>query len=396
MTGRTLIRGASELLTCAPGAVDLVGRIEAGEVLVEDGRIAAVGRLGTVAVENVVDAKGCVVMPGFVDCHTHVVFGGSRVDEYAASCAGAPIVGAGAGILGTMRATRALDAHELAAASLGRVREMLAHGTTTVESKTGYGLAREAEMAMLEANRLLADEAGIGVVSTYLGAHAFPPDADHAAYVDEVCETIPSVAERGLATFCDVYCDIGYFTLEESRKILETSLAHGLAPKLHLDAYTHTGAASLAAELGATSVDHLNHTRPDELAALAAAGVIGVVMPLLDFAVQHDRPVHAWAIANRGLRVAIATDCCPSCYATSMQLAIQHACRQGRLSVAMAIRAATIDAAAAAGCAQRVGSLEPGKAADLLILDTDRFEDLAYRLGHNAVRTVMRGGELVR
>ena len=373
-----------------------MGEVRDADVLVEAGRIVGVGRLGGARADTVIDAIGCVVMPGFVDCHTHVVFGGSRVDEYAASCAGAPIpAGAPVGITGTMRATRPLDARALADASADRLRAMLAHGTTTVESKSGYGLSRAAELAMLEANRLLADEIPIRIVSTYLGAHALPPGGDRAAYVAEVCATIPEVADRGLAAFCDVYCDTGYFTLAEGRQILEAGLAHGLRPKLHLDAYSHTGAAAMAAELGATTVDHLNHTPPAEIERLAATGAIGVVMPLLDFAVQHERPAHARTLAERGLRVALATDCCPGCHTTSMQVVIQHACRTGGLSVAAAIRAATIDAAAAAGCADQVGSLESGKAADLLILDTDRYEDLAYRIGHNAVRTVMRAGEVV-
>jgi imidazolonepropionase len=210
-----------------------------------------------------------------------------------------------------------------------------------------------------------------------------------------VIETIPEVAARELASFCDVYCDDGYFTLAESRRILGAGLAHGLRPKVHLDAYSHTGAALLAAELGATTVDHLNHTSAPELDALAAAGVIGVVMPLLDFAAQNPTPTHARTLIDCGVRIALATDICPGCYTASMQLVIQHACRTGGLSVAQAIRAATIDAAAAVGRADRVGSLAPGMQADVLILDTARHEHLAYRIGHNAVRTVIRRGVAV-
>lgn len=396
MTGRTLIRGAAEVLTCAAGAPDLIGRVPGGDVLIEDGLVIDVGRLGEVDADRVVDADGGVVMPGFVDCHTHVLFGGSRVDEYAANCAAAPVPdGAPKGIVGTMEETRPLSARELADVSAPRLQQMLAQGTTTVESKTGYGLKRDAELSMLQANRLLAEELPMTIVSTFLGAHAFPPDRNREEYVDEVCATIPDIAADGLAAFCDVYCDEGYFTLEQSRRILETGREHGLVPKIHLDAYGHTGAAALAAELGAASVDHLNHTRPEEIEELAAAGVTAVVMPLLDFAVQHEQPTHARWLADRGIRIALATDCCPGCHVTSMQVVIQHACRTGRLSVAAAVRAATIDAAAAAGCDDRVGSLEPGKAADLVILDTGRYENLAYRIGHNAVRTVIRSGEVV-
>ena len=396
MMGRVLIRGASELLTCAAEALDLIGRVPGGSVLIEGGTIVAAGILGEVTAETVIDAGGRAVMPGFVDCHTHVVFGGSRVDEYVARCAGLePPPGAPKGILGTMAATRTLAVRELADASSGRLREMLAHGTTTAESKSGYGLARDAELAMLEANRLLEDEVGIDVVSTYLGAHALPPGVVRDAYVDEVIDTIPEVAGRGLASSCDVYCDDGFFTLAESRRILEAGLAHGLRPKLHLDAYSHTGAARLAAELGSITVDHLNHTTARELDALAAAGVIGVVMPLLDFATQNPVPAHARTLLDSGVRIALATDICPGCYTASMQVVIQHACRTGGLSAAQAIRASTIDAAAAVGRADRVGSLEPGKQADVLILDTERHEDIAYRLGHNAVDRVIRRGVLV-
>ncbi len=396
MSGRLLIRGASEILTCAHSAPDLIGRVAGGSVLIEHGRILAAGALGEVAAESVIDAGGCTVMPGFVDCHTHVVFGGSRVDEYVARCAGLePPAGAPTGIVGTMTATRPLDARGLADASAQRLAEMLAHGTTTVESKTGYGLERDAELAMLAANALLAGEVGIDIVSTYLGAHALPPAVDRDVYVADVVDTIPEVAERGLASFCDVYCDDGYFTVDESRRILEAGLAHGLRPKVHLDAYSHTGAALLAAELGATTADHLNHTSPSELERLAAAGVIGVVMPLLDFAAQNPTPTHARTLVDRGVRIALATDICPGCYTASMQVVIQHACRTGGLSVAQAVRASTLDGAAAVGRADSVGSLEPGKHADLLILDTDRHENLAYRIGHNAVRTVIRRGVVV-
>lgn len=396
MSGRVLIRGASEILTCAAAAPDLIGRLAGGSVLIEDGRIVAAGRVGDVTADQVIDAAGCTVMPGFVDCHTHVVFGGSRVDEYVAGCAGLkPPAAAPTGIVGTMTATRPLDARGLADASAGRLGEMLAHGTTTVESKTGYGLVREAELAMLEANVLLAQEVGLDIVSTYLGAHALPPNVGRDEYVAEVIDTIPEVAERGLASFCDVYCDEGYFTVDESRRILEAGLAHGLRPKVHLDAYSHTGAGMLAAELGATTADHLNHTSPAELEQMAAAGVIGVVMPLLDFAAQNPVPAHARTLVDSGVRIALATDICPGCYTASMQVVIQHACRTGGLSVAQAIRASTLDAAAAVGRQDVAGSLEPGKHADLLILDTARHEHLAYRIGHNAVRTVIRRGVVV-
>ena len=290
MSGRVLIRGASELLTCAAGAPDLIGRVPGGSVLIEGETDRRGGRRwARCRLRRVIDAGGRVVMPGFVDCHTHVVFGGSRVDEYVARCAGLePPPAAPTGIVGTMAATRPLDARALADASAGRLREMLAHGTTTVESKTGYGLARDASSRCSRPTACCSDEVGIDVVSTYLGAHALPPDVDRDAYVEEVVETIPEVAARGLASFCDVYCDDGYFTLAESRRILEAGLAHGLRPKAapgRLLPHRRRAAGGRARR------DHRRppqpHDAPPSSRRWPPRGVIGVVMPLLDFAAQN-------------------------------------------------------------------------------------------------------------
>ena len=395
-TRKLLIRGASEVLTCASSAPDLVGREITADVLVEDGRIVAVGKMDEVAADDVLDAAGGVVMPGFVDCHTHAVFGGDRVDEYAARVAGEePPPGVPVGILGTVEITSGLSVDELVAETRPRLLEMLEHGTTTVEIKSGYGLAEDAELRMLEAADRLGSEGPLTVVGTYLGAHAFPPGKAHDAYVEEVVATIPTVAERGLAAFCDVYCDEGYFDPQAAHRILAAGKKHGLEPKVHLDAYASTGFAGQAVELGAASVDHLNYTTPAEIERLAEARLVGVVMPCLDFAVDHPRPTRARELVDLGLTVALATDMCPGCHTASMQVVIQHACRSGGISVAAAIRAATLHAAAAVGLADEVGSLEPGKSADVLILDVPTFEDLAYRLGHNAVRTVVKNGEVV-
>jgi imidazolonepropionase len=349
----------------------------------------------------IIDAAGSVVMPGFVDCHTHVVFGGSRVDEYAAKVTGRDLAplrerGIPVGITGTVAETNALSIEELVQQTLPRLAEMLLAGTTTVESKSGYGLATDAELRMLRANMSLAAAQPVEIVSTFLGAHAFPPGADDEQYVDTVVnEMIPQVASEGLAAFCDVYCDDGYFTPAQSRRVLEAGIAHGLRPKIHLDQYSHTGAAALTADLRCISADHLNDTTPAEIATLAAAGVVGVAMPALDFAVAHPRPVDIRALIDGGMEIALATDCCPGCWLTSMQFVIVLACRLHGLSPAEAIRASTLGAAKAVARGHDLGSLEPGKAADILILDIARHEDLAYRLGRNAVRTVVKGGRVV-
>jgi imidazolonepropionase len=391
-----LVTGATEVLTCAAGASDLIGRTGGG-VAVHDGLIVAVGDVSSVSASQVVDARGGVVMPGFVDAHTHVVFGGSRVEEYAAAVAGVtPPPGAPVGIVGTTEATRACSVEQLVDQAGARVRDMADHGTTTLESKSGYGLRPDAELRILQASAQLRDEGPVEVITTYLGAHAFPTDVPRASYVDQVVEHVAEVAGLGLAEFCDVYCDDGYFDLVQTRRILEAGLAHGLRPKLHLDAYSHTDAARLAVELGAVSVDHLNHTPAGDAKLLAEAGIVGVYMPCLDYAVGHRRPVDARVLAETGMELALATDVCPGCWTTSMQLAVAMACRSGGLSVAQALRAATYGAARSLGREDRIGSLVPGLQADLIVLDVPRHEDVAYRLGRNSVTTVVKAGRLVK
>lgn len=402
-----LVNGAAELLTCRPDAPDLVGRIPNGSVAIAGERILAVGPAAEMARAvdlgraRVIDASGRTILPGFVDCHTHVVFGGSRVEEYAARLTGENVdslaaLGVPVGIRGTAALTRSLSVDQLVGQALPRLGEMLASGTTTAESKSGYGLSVESELDLLRVNRRLNETQPVDVLSTFLGAHAIPEDSSRATYVSAILEEmLPAVAAEGLAEFCDVYCDDGFYTLDESRRILEGGLEHGLQPKIHLDAYSHTGAAPLAAELGCVSADHLNLTPPEGIELLVDAGVTLVAMPALDLAVAHPQPLHARELVDAGGELALATDMCPGCWLTSMQLVIVLACRLQRLSVAEAVRAATLGAAAALGCEQEIGSLEPGKLADLIVLDVPRFEELAYRLGRNSVEKVVKRGVVV-
>ncbi|HEV2108776.1 MAG TPA: imidazolonepropionase [Thermomicrobiales bacterium] len=402
-----VIENASELLTCAMGADDLVGRIPGGTVAIAGERILAAGTGSYVAEavdrsqSRVINAAGRVVLPGFVDCHTHLVFGGSRVDEYAVRLTGGDLTGLAerglpVGIVGTVDQTRDLGVDGLVESSLPRLDEMLHMGTTTAESKSGYGLTTASELRMLEVNHRLDGLQPVDVVSTFLGAHAFPPGVEADRYVDVVVdEMIPRVAEAKLAAFCDVYCEDGFFTVEQSRRVLEAGIAHGLRPKIHLDQYAHTGAARIAADVRCASADHLNFTGAAERRLLADAGVVGVAMPGLDFAVAHPRPVDIRALIDDGMTVALATDLCPGCWLTSMQFVINLACRSHHLSVAEAVRASTLGPAAALGLVGEIGSLEPGKLADIVILDIDRYEDLAYRLGRNAVETVIKRGKVV-
>jgi imidazolonepropionase len=404
-----VIEHAAQLLTCTASAraTDAVGLIADGSVAITGDRITAAGPAAEVAATvdatraQTIDSRGNVVMPGFVYSHTHLVFGGTRVDEYAAKLTGGDLSalrakGVPVGITGTVDETSHLSIDALVEQALPRLRQMLLAGTTTVESKSGYGLTPASELRLLQANRVLDELQPATVVSTFLGAHAFPPDEAHERYVEStIAEMIPRVAEMHLAQFCDVYCDEGYFTPEQSRRILGAGVEYGLRPKIHLDQYSHTGAAELAAELHCVSADHLNFTEPAEASMLAAAGVVGVPTPGLDFAVAHHRPVNIRALIDAGMTIALATDCCPGCWLTDMQFVIVLACRLHRLSVAEAIRAATTGSAQALAMETEIGSLEPGKRADLLILDTERYENLAYHLAVNPVSTVIKAGKIV-
>lgn len=398
-----LILGASEVLTCAADATDRVGRIPHGAVAIRGDRIVAVGPEAELRRRwpeaPALDAAGGVVMPGFVDSHTHVVYAGSRVDEYVTRAVGgdlAPVRRAGkpVGIVGTVTETRQASEEQLIAEALPRVDEMLRHGTTTVESKSGYGLTTADELKILRVGLDLARLTPMETVNTFLGAHALPPgETDPDRYVDEIIEEmIPAVRAHGLAAFCDAYCEDGYFNVAQAERILDA--AAGLKIKLHLDQYTHTGAAAIL-PAGTVSVDHLNYTTPSELERLAAHGVVAVAMPGIDYMTAHPAPVDIPRLLAAGLDVALATDCCPGAPITSMPLIIGLAVRTHRMPVAEAVRAATFGGAKALAMADRIGSLEPGKQADLLVLDVPRCEEIAYLLGHNPVRTVIKRGQVV-
>jgi imidazolonepropionase len=410
------IHSAAQLLTLASegpkrgAAMGELGIVEDGAVAVKDGLIALVGLTaevrGQVTVAEEIDAAGKVVMPGFVDPHTHLVFAGHRADEFELRIKGATymeIMAAGGGIMNTVRATRAASLDELVAQSRERLDKMLAYGTTTAEAKTGYGLDTENELKMLEAIRRLDAEHPVDLVPTFLGAHAVPEEYKGRAneYVDLVVEEMLPRVASSLVThpsspFCDVFCDEGAFTLEQSRRVLEAAQALGLGLKIHADEFKPLGGTRLAVELGAISADHLVCTPEEEIEMLARSDTIAVALPGTPFGLGHHEYTPARRIIDAGGALALATDLNPgTCWCESMQLIIALACRFMEMTPAEAIAAATINAAHAVGLGHRVGSLEVGKKADALILDIPDYRHLAYRFGVNLVDKVIKGGEVV-
>ncbi len=427
-----LIENAGQLLTLSGAKgprrgqeMKDLGIIEGGAVAVNRGRIAAVGRredvLREVVPERTLDAGGRVVMPGLVDPHTHAVWAGERRDEFEMRVRGATyleIMKAGGGIMSTVRKTRAASVDVLVEETWPRLSYMLAYGTTTAEVKSGYGLELEAELKMLDAIAVLNLEQPVELVPTFLGAHAIPEEYAHDpdAYVDLVVEEmLPAVAdlvyrvgEKGApddpmpasyvkaAEFCDVFCEEGAFTLEQSRRILTRAKELGMKLKIHSDEFRPLGGTRLAVELGAVSADHLVVTTPEEIALLAASDTIAVALPGTPFGLGKPEFTPARAIIDAGGALAIATDLNPgTSWCESVQMMIALATRYMGMSPAEAVTAATINAAHAIDRGDRIGSLEVGKQADILILDTDDYRDLAYRYGTNLVSQVVKAGQVM-
>ncbi len=406
-----ILDNAAEVLTCVQKGAGGIGRISGGSVAVAGERILAVG--STVEVRQAVDRTsaqvfdvcGKVVAPGFVDCHTHLIFGKSRVKEYALrmtrtvlemNALDMPI-----GIPASVLMTRDESEDQLFKSALDRLGRMLRYGTTTVESKSGYGLTPSDELKQLYVNQRLQAAQPIDIVSTFLGAHDFPPEidrnkkAERNRYIDALInEMIPEVKRRKLAEYIDVYCDDGYYTVEESRRILKAGIVAGLGAKIHTDAYSCIGGSQMAADLPAVSVEHLNYTTREEMANLARAGVIGVVLPALDFAVAHPRPFNARAMLEAGMTLALGTNLNPGNWTESMQFVMMLACRCHRMSPQESLLAATLGAAKAIGREEIIGTLEVGKLADIQIWDLPTFEDVIYRLGNNSVASVIKRGKV--
>lgn len=383
-----------------PGILEHVSVLVKGDTISEIGPAEAFDQ-SLEKDATVVDASTYVALPGFVDSHTHMVFAGSRENEFAMRAEGKTyreIAAGGGGILSTVTATRSASKKDLKKLASKRLDAMMKHGTTTVEIKSGYGLDENSEIKILEAINELAEEHFMTIVPTFLGAHALPPEFAHnrQAYIDLLCERmLPYVAKRKLARFCDVFCEESYFTAQEATHILEKALALGLKPKLHADEFKSIGGTPVAAALQAVSVDHLEHVDEAGLQALQKGNTVAVLLPGVSFFLRNPY-APARRLIDAGIPVAIASDFNPgSCMAFSMPLMMTIACTQMGMTPEEAIVATTLNGAAALGVSDTLGSIEVGKKADLMLYDVPNYRFLAYHFGANHVAKVIKRGILL-
>lgn len=412
-----LLKNIAQVVTMAGGpaprigaALSDIGIIENGAILVRAERIVWVGPTRELPVRepgvryHTVDCigLGVVALPGFVDAHTHPVFAGTRADEYEMRCRGvsyAEIAASGGGILASVRQVRAASADKLAASVERNLRPFLAHGTTTIEAKSGYGLSLEGELKCLRVLARARRSGRLEVVTTFLGAHAVPDEyaGDREGYIRLLVEEmIPLVAQERLAEHCDVFCDDGYFTVDEARHILAAARRAGLGVRIHADELSRTGGARLAAELGALSADHLEWIDDEDISALARAGTVATLLPGTAFNLGLSRYPPARKLIEGGVAVALASDFNPgSCFTQNMQLILSIACTQMKMSPAEALAAATINGACSLGLSQRVGSIEVDKQADVVLMGVPDYREIPYFFGINHCVLAVKKGNIV-
>lgn len=413
MNKNLIIRNASELATSSgTEAKKGLGMrelqvIHDGAVVVEDGIITRVGKTDEVlkgldlSKYEVIDATGKTVLPGFVDSHTHFIFGGYRADEYGWRLEGVPymdIMNRGGGIINSVKGTREASAEELTELGMKRLDSMLSLGVTTVEGKSGYGLNTETELKQLRVMREVDRRHPVDVVPTFMGAHAVPSEYKGRGmeFIDLLIdETLPAVAAEGLAEFCDVFCEKNVFSIEESRKLMHKAKELGLKVKLHADEIVQLGGAELAAELGATSADHLLQASDEGVLAMAKANVVATCLPCTAFSLR-EHYARARFMIDQGCAVALATDFNPgSCFTESIPLVIALSTLYMNMTIEEVITALTLNGAAAAGRADRVGTIEAGKAGDLVIHEFPSYRFLPYHIAMPTAETVIKNGQVV-
>lgn len=412
-----LLRNIAQIVTLAGGPIPRIGNsmsnlgiIENGAILIRGDRIVWVGPTKDIPVREpgiryqTVDGVGLdlVALPGFIDSHTHPIFGGTRVEEYDLRIQGKSyeeIAAAGGGIAESVGQLRSATVNQLLEKTERYFRHFLSHGTTTIEAKSGYGLSVEDELKSLQVLAGLRSRTRLEIVPTLLGAHAIPAEykGSRAEYVRKVIqEMIPQVAQENLAQFCDVFCEEGYFTVDEAREILLAAKESGLGLRIHADELTHSGGAKLAAELGARSADHLLNIDDNDIEALKQAGTVATLLPGTAFNLGLMRYAPARKLIAAGIPVALATDFNPgTCFTLNMQLILAIACTQMRMTPAEAITAATVNSAYSLGLADRLGTLEAEKQADIVLMDASDYRELPYFFGINHCVVTIKKGNIV-
>ena len=397
----------TRIATMAPAGDDPYGAIGDGAIAVADGNIAWIGpaaELDRVQAQGVPahDAGGAWITPGLIDCHTHIVYGGNRAAEFEQRLNGATyeeVARAGGGIVSTVRATRQASVDALVESALPRVRAILGEGVTTIEIKSGYGLDTATERRMLQAARRIPDHSPVDVETTFLGAHALPPEfsGDADGYIDLVCrEMIPAVAEAGEADAVDAFCETIGFTRDQTERVFRAARDHGLPVKLHAEQLSDLGGAALVADYGGLSADHLEYAGEDGVRALAEAGTVAVLLPGAFYYLRETQVPPIDLFRAYGVGMALSTDCNPgSSPVTSLLLMLNMACTLFRMTPAEALAGVTREAARALGLQDRIGTLEPGKAADFALWDIGSPGELAYPAGFNPCRAVVKNGAVV-
>ena len=403
-----LLKNCRELLTVEENAKDLIGLNKNISLLIEDAKIKKIGAYEKLKEEILsstfqeIDCSNKVVMPGYVDCHTHLIFGESRVDEYVASFTmnkeeiknKIPRTGLEASIFSTRNSTD----EELINSSLVKLNRMLKHGTTTVEIKSGYGIDKDTELRLLKLIiiNILKEKTPQTILSTYLGAHYFDTEMGKEKYIDfMIKEVMPIIKKENLAQFCDVWCDDGYYTAKDCYKILKAGLENNMLPTLHTECYSAIGGAKVAAELKAANVGHLNYLSLEDIGLLKESDVVGVLIPSTDFSVNHKKPFDPKPMLDKGMTIAIATNLNPGNWVEDMNISMILACRNHKMSENEAIRAATLGGAKALRIDKDYGSLEVGKFADIQIRNSDSYKNVVYKFGVNEVEHVIKRGKII-